>query len=155
MTKCTLPPSKNYVVNIQITQSISPFLTEFASFHGVQPESLIFETTSMANISIPSSVTALDLMTDQETALAVFVRDRDCTSRRRSQPVAVDLESTFLQASDLAQGNPTPSNLAQKITAESRDSECVDTSDPPVDATKTFLQIMSGKNIICSRFTNK
>ena len=161
MTKCTLPPSKNYVVNIQITQSISTFLSEFASFNGVQPESLIFWTTPMANMNIPSSVTALGLMRDQETALTVFMRDRERTSRRRNHPtvivlpktlnqkitaestdqVQVDLESTLLQSSE-AQPNPSPANLDQKIS----DPESVDTSDPSDDATHEFLQLMSGKS---------
>ena len=98
----------------------------------------------MANISIPGSVTRQDLRKDEDEPLTVFVRNRDHTNRRRRQPVAVDLESTFLQAATLAQVQPTPTNLALKITAESRDSTCVDTSDPIVDCTKAFLQILSG-----------
>ena len=99
-------------------------------------------------------------MTDQETALTVFVRDRDRPSRRRNQSAAiaspkilnekitaestdqvqVDLESTFLQASDPAQANPSPA-----YTAESRDPDNVDASDRP-DVTNQLMQILSGKS---------
>ena len=86
---CTLATTtKNYVVTIQIIQSIAPFLHEFASYNHVQHESLIFGTATSDNLTIPSNVTAQDLMRDHETSLTVLVRDRDWTSRRRGQSAA-------------------------------------------------------------------
>ena len=115
---------------------MSPFLHEFAISHGVQPESLIFGTTTMPNISIPSSVTARDLLRKEDKCLSVFVKNRDRKSRRRTQPVAVDLGPTFLQASNVAH--------SPKITEQSHDLKLGDASSPSVDASTTLLQILRG-----------
>ena len=130
------PNYKPFVRNLHANESVAPHLQEFARTHGVEPKSLIFMTTTMLNISIPSSVTARDLLRKEDKCLSVFVKNRDRKSRRRTQPVAVDLGPTFLQASNVAH--------SPKITEQSHDLKLGDASSPSVDASTTLLQILRG-----------
>ena len=85
------PNYKPFVRNLHANESVAPHLQEFARTHGVEPESLIFMTTTMPNISVPGSVTAQDLLRKEDQYLSVLVKYRDRNRRQTTQPVAVDL----------------------------------------------------------------
>ena len=64
-------------------QSLAPFFQDYATSTRVEPESLLFSTISMDDISVPGQTSRKKVMRNTKTTLIVYMRDRLGTRKNK------------------------------------------------------------------------